>query len=172
VLYADPTEQMTAFFIRRTALEWGDVDFVAGKVTIRRSVWRGIVGSPKRGRERTLPLAVRLARTLKAHRHLRSERVFSRPDRSPFTASPIEFALRYGCKRAGLRPISSHVLRHTFCSHLAMRGAQPKAIQELAGHSTLQMTMRYMHLAPMVLLQAIELLNVGQQVGNAETARV
>jgi len=34
------------------------------------------------------------------------------------------------------------------------------------------MTMRYMHLAPMVLLQAIELLNVGQQVGNAEMARV
>jgi hypothetical protein len=61
----------------------------------------------------------------------------SRPD--PFTPHSIEFALRYGCKRAGLRPISSHVLRHTFCSHLAMRGgAQPKAIQELAGHSTLQ----------------------------------
>ena len=40
-------------------------------------------------------------------------------------------------------PISSHVLRHTFCSHSAMHGAQPKAIQELAGHSTLQMTMRY-----------------------------
>ena len=46
------------------------------------------------------------------------------------------------------------------------------AFQELAGDSTLQMTMRYMHLAPMVLLQAIELLNVGQQVGNAEMARV
>jgi integrase len=50
--------------------------------------------------------------------------------------------------------------------------AQPKAIQELAGHSTLQMTMRYMHLAPMVLLQAIELLNLGQQVGNAEAAKL
>ncbi len=36
--------------------------------------------------------------------------------------------------------IGSHVLRHTFCSHLAMRGAAPKAIQELVGHSTLSMT--------------------------------
>jgi site-specific recombinase XerD len=47
-------------------------------------------------------------------------------------------------QRAGLRPIGSHILRHTFCSHLAMHGAAPKAIQELAGHSTLALPMRYM----------------------------
>ena len=41
-----------------------------------------------------------------------------------------------------------HILRHTFCSHLAMRGAAPKAIQNLAGHQHLSTTMRYMHLSP------------------------
>lgn len=41
-----------------------------------------------------------------------------------------------------------HVLRHTFRSHLAMTGADAKTIQEYAGHSTLTMTLRYMHLAP------------------------
>ena len=56
---------------------------------------------------------------------------------------------------------------HTFCSHLAMRGAAPKAIQELVGHSTLTMTLRYMHLAPSALTEAIGLLNFGQPVGNA-----
>ncbi len=79
-------------------------------------------------------------------------------------------ALRYACKRAGLRQIGTHVLRHTFCSHLAMRGAAPKAIQELAGHSTLAMTMRYMHLAPIALRQAIELLDFGRPVGSREQA--
>ena len=93
--------------------------------------------------------------------------MFCHPDASPFTQSAIEAALRYACKRAGLRPIGSHILRHTFCSHLAMHGAAPKAIQELAGHSTLAMTMRYMHLAPIALRQAIELLDFGQPVGNA-----
>jgi site-specific recombinase XerD len=44
-----------------------------------------------------------------------------------------------------------------------MHGAAPKAIQELAGHSTLAMTMRYMHLAPIALRQAIELLILGNQ---------
>jgi integrase len=118
------------------ALEWGDVDLMAGTLTVRRSDWRGIVGSPKGGRDRKVPLTVGLAATLKAHRHLRSERVFAQRDGAPFTQSAIEAALRYACKRAGLRVIGSHVLRHTFCSHLAMRGAPPKAIQELAGHSS------------------------------------
>jgi len=40
-----------------------------------------------------------------------------------------------------------HILRHTFCSHLAMRGVPAKVIQELAGHADLTTTMRYMHLA-------------------------
>jgi integrase-like protein len=35
---------------------------------------------------------------------------------------------------------------HTLCSHLAMRGGPPRAIQELAGHRELGMSQRYMHL--------------------------
>jgi integrase len=50
-------------------------------------------------------------------------------------------------------------LRHTFCSHLAMRGAPPRAIQELAGHRELGMTQRYMHLSPAALDSAIRLLD-------------
>jgi hypothetical protein len=52
-------------------------------------------------------------------------------------------------------------------SHRAMRGAAPKAIQELVGHCTLTMTLRYMHLAPSALTEAIGLLNFGQPVGSA-----
>jgi integrase len=152
------------------ALEWADVDLVAGKLTVRRCAWKGIVGSPKGGRERTVPLTNRLAAALRAHRHLRSERVFTRADGSLLTPSVIESTLKYASKRAGLRLVRSHMLRHTFCSHLAMRGAPPKAIQELAGHATLAMTMRYMHLAPAVLRQAIDLLNFGHQMGTAEVA--
>jgi integrase len=148
------------------ALEWGDVDLVAGALTIRRSSWKGVIGTPKSGRERKVPLTTRLKTALKAHRHLKSELVFCHADGRPFTQSAIEAALRFGCKRAGLRIIGSHVLRHTFCSHLAMRGAAPKAIQELVGHSTLSMTLRYMHLAPSALCEAIGLLNFGQPVGS------
>lgn len=155
------------------ALEWGDVDLVAGTLTARRSSWRGHLGSPKSGRDRKIPLTKRLAAALKAARHLRSELVFCYPYGQPFTRSAIEAALRYACKLAGLRRIGSHVLRHPFCSHLAMRGAAPKAVQDQAGHSTLTMTLRYMHLAPSALREAIGLLDdVGQPVGSGEAAAV
>lgn len=53
-----------------------------------------------------------------------------------------------------------HILRHTFCSHLTMRGARARAIQELAGHQDLSTT-RYMHLRPAALDAAIRLLEGG-----------
>ena len=148
------------------------MDLVAGALTVRRSSWKGIVGTPKSGRDRKVPLTVRLKAALKAHRHLKSELVFCYADGKPFTPSAIEAALRFGCKRAGLRNIGSHVLRHTCCSHLAMKGAAPKAIQELVGHSTLSMTLRYMHLAPSALTEASGLLDFGQPVGSALSTAV
>jgi hypothetical protein len=57
-------------------------------------------------------------------------------------------ALEEACKQAGLRQIGWHVLRHTFASHLVMRGAPLKAAQELLGHASIEMTMRYAHLSP------------------------
>ncbi len=50
-----------------------------------------------------------------------------------------------------------------------MRGVPLKAVQELLGHATMEMTMRYAHLAPMVTRQAVELLGpqaVGRSYGN------
>ena len=56
-----------------------------------------------------------------------------------------------------------HILRHTFCSHLAMRGASARAIQELAGHQDVATTQRYMHLSPAALDAAIRLLEMGTE---------
>jgi site-specific recombinase XerD len=49
-----------------------------------------------------------------------------------------------------------------------MKGAAPKAFQELAGHSTLSVTLRYMHWAPSALRED----DFGQPVGSAEQAAV
>ena len=58
------------------------------------------------------------------------------------------------------------MLRHSFCSHLATRGAPARAIQELAGHQDLSTSQRYMHLSPAALESAIRLLDQHGSVQN------
>jgi len=65
--------------------------------------------------------------------------------------------LRTAAERANVKP-GVHVLRHSLCSHLAMKGAPARAIQELAGHEDLATTQRYMHLSPAAIEGAIRLL--------------
>lgn len=43
---------------------------------------------------------------------------------------------------------SSHVLRHTFASHFIMNGGNILTLQKILGHTLLAMTMRYAHLSP------------------------
>ena len=74
--------------------------------------------------------------------------------------SSAEYVRKAG-RKAGVPASGAHGLRHTFCSHLAMRGAPARAIQELAGHQDLTTTQRYMHLSPAALEGAIRLLEQG-----------
>lgn len=57
------------------------------------------------------------------------------------------------------RPIGWHTLRHSFASRLVAAGVPLPAVQALLGHSTITMTMRYAHLAPSTLRDAIAVLN-------------
>ena len=100
----------------------------------------------------------RLVDALKAVRHLRGPLVFCQGDGSPWTTSTMR-GLKRSHRRAGFAgPPLWHKLRHTFCSHLAMRGAAAIAIKELAGHKSIAVTNRYMHLAPGQTRSAIDLL--------------
>jgi integrase len=139
-------------------LEWRDVDLGKRQLCIQRSEWRGHVTLPKSGRLRYVPLTARLAAALRDHRHLRSARVLSLPDGSAVTQDMAADHVRRAAKRARIGVAGVHRLRHTFCSHLAMRGAPTRAIQELAGHQDLVTTQRYMHLSPAAIENAIRLL--------------
>ena len=80
-------------------------------------------------------------------------------DGVPFTPKIVADVVRRVSRAAKVKPEGVHVLRHTFCSHLAMQGAPARAIQELAGHAKLTTTMRYMHLSPGATGTAIRLLD-------------
>jgi site-specific recombinase XerD len=107
----------------------------------------------------------RLRAALQAHRHLRGERVLYTDAGETATAKVLQKWIASAQKRAQLRASGAlHILRHTFCSHLAMRGATALSIQKLAGHKNLQTTPRYMHLAEGETDRAIRLLN-GPRIG-------
>ena len=71
--------------------------------------------------------------------------------------------MRLAARRAGVLRHGVHILRHTFCSHLAMRGAPARAIQELAGHKDLSMTQRYT--GPLQVGRAVQSFGDGAETG-------
>jgi len=168
-------------------LRWGDVDLVKGQVCVRRSVWRDHIGPPKNGKNREIPISDETVTLLKEHKARKSKRgqvinltgeeaekpearlvvkdelVFSKANGTRHIHRRGDVAIKRCCKKAGLRLISWHTLRHTFASHLAMRGRTLLEIKELLGHSTIQMTMRYAHLSPNVRREAVETLDSGVQ---------
>ena len=147
------------------ALEWSDVDLSKRQLRIERSEWKGHVTAPKGGRLRYVPLTLRLTAALREHRHLKNARVLCSQDGNPLTQRLVQGFVARAARRAKLRNVGVHTLRHTFCSHLAMRGAGARAIQELAGHRDLSTTQRYMHVSPAAIESAIRLLDRPTGIG-------
>jgi site-specific recombinase XerD len=63
-----------------------------------------------------------------------------------------------------------HVFRHTFASHLAMAGVPARTVQELARHTTLAVTMKYMHLSPSAKDDGIDMLARSRDEGGKPVA--
>lgn len=71
----------------------------------------------------------------------------------------IRTAFSTALDRAGIKAFRFHDLRHTAASHMVMRGASLKDVQEILGHSDYKMTQRYAHLSPSHLRAAVDRLD-------------
>ncbi len=67
----------------------------------------------------------------------------------------IRSAFEHACTTAKVPGFRFHDLRHTCASWLVMRGRSLKEVQELLGHRTFAMTLRYAHLSPDRLREAV-----------------
>ncbi|HSF04610.1 MAG TPA: site-specific integrase [Methylomirabilota bacterium] len=72
-----------------------------------------------------------------------------------FKTKSVRKAYENAVTNARLDDVNFHTLRHTFASWAVMRGVSLKELQELLGHASLAMTMRYAHLAPERLRAAV-----------------
>jgi integrase len=68
---------------------------------------------------------------------------------------------------AGCRPIRFHDLRHTAASLMVMSGISLRTVQKMLGHSTVQVTERYAHLAPDFMATEADRLSLN--LGHRET---
>ncbi len=71
----------------------------------------------------------------------------------------IKSSFRTAVKNAGIEDFRFHDLRHTFANQLIMKGGDLKDAQELLGHKTMTMTLRYAHLSQHHKKKAVNLLN-------------
>ncbi len=109
---------------------------------------------PKGGRPRWVPISVPLEKALKSLKR-RGEHVITNRSGRFVTPNALTARLAAAQRRAGLGPSGPHILRHTFCSHLVLRGVHVRTIQKLAGHANLSTTEVYMHLISEVEEDAI-----------------
>jgi len=86
-----------------------------------------------------------------------SDYIFLGPDGKPLR--DIKRSFHTALKKAGIKDFRWHDLRHTSASHLLMRGASMKAVQEHLGHTTIAMTQRYSHLSRDFQREQVNLLN-------------
>ncbi len=93
----------------------------------------------KSGRNRTIPITEKLHSEIVNNSS--NDRTFTN-SYDAFTNALIESGIKLP---KGQR---THVLRHTFASHFIMNGGNILTLQKILGHGSINMTMRYAHLAP------------------------
>jgi len=135
------------------ALEWQHI--TPHCVLVRQAQWRRHIQAPKTG-PRDVALNGEARRALEmAVRRIDTPYVWPTRTGRPLDHSAARDLLCRACRRAGLREIGWHTLRHTFASHLAMAGVTLYDIAALLGHRDVSTTQIYAHLAPDHLAAAV-----------------
>jgi integrase len=132
------------------ALKWSDVDWLNGKLSIRRAIVRQRVGDTKTvGSERPLTIAAEMMAVLKAWRQVTQfsgadEWVFASPvqlGRLPWSADSVNDAYKKAVSAAAIEHVSNHSMRHTYRSWLDAVGTSVAVQQKLMRHADIRTTM-------------------------------
>ncbi len=134
------------------ALHWRDVDFAGSVIRVRGNYAGGQLTTPKSGRVRSVPMAPDVAEVLaklgqREHFTSDDDLVFISDCGSYLDGSALRRRYDAALKRAGLRQLRFHDLRHVFGTRMITR-ADIRRVQEWMGHADIQTTMKYLHYAP------------------------
>jgi integrase len=142
-------------------LQWGDIDLNAGKITVRRTwpnKWRNdepifYVPKSKNG-VREIPISGELIQALKRWKLScpisKWDLVFPKKDGTPQDRKTVlRSALYPAIRRAEVKKLDMHALRHSFASLLLSQGAPITEVSSYLGHADPQITLKvYSHWIP------------------------
>ena len=142
-------------------LKWEDVDFAQGRVSIRRALVQGHLGTPKSGKARSVLLSPALAevlRTLAAQRRAETLQrgwgevpafVFCSETGGTLDARNVTrewHRVRRAAQKQGVRPLRLHDARHTYASLALASGKSVRWVASQLGHANPELTLRvYAH---------------------------
>ncbi|MBA2451473.1 MAG: site-specific integrase [Chloroflexi bacterium] len=131
------------------ALRWRDVDFEGRVVRVNRTYKSGNgVGTPKSGKGRSVPMADEVARSLarlgERENYTEDDDLVFRGPTDHVNAQRLGSRYKAALKRAGLRELRFHDLRHTFGT-IAINRADIIQVQAWMGHADIKTTQRYLH---------------------------
>ena len=142
------------------SLQWTDIDWNSRFIKVQRSYKNRHMDKTKTGKVRRVDMSDQVIETLEAlqterkKEALRSGRgemvtfIFHR-DGVPIAQNSVRNIFKRILKKAGLREIRVHDMRHTFASQLLSQGASLMYVKEMCGHSSIQITCDiYGHLIP------------------------
>jgi integrase len=133
-------------------LRWEYTDLEAGLVTLP---------MPKGGKTRYVPLSEQAKAIVRGFDSwARSPWVFpglTDPMKPMDSRAFLRRAFEPGLRKAGIQGASWHTLRHTAASRRVMAGVDLVSVKEILGHRNIQTTMRYSHLDPRHLREAVNL---------------
>jgi len=130
-------------------LKWDDIDLNAGLIHLLKT---------KSGYAREVPMNENVRDVLERVKRPRgAEYVFSSYQNKPF--DNVKRSFKTALKKAGIENFRFHDLRHTFASHLVMKGVDLLTVKELLGHKTIEMTLRYSHLSGEHKMKAVQALD-------------
>ncbi len=130
-------------------LRWKHVDLESRRLTVANTADK----ATKSGKERSVPLTGRALAMIKDLQEASgfgpNNVVFSTGDKRPLDGDYVSKQFRRYRKLAELDDaFCFHSLRHTCASWLVMKGVSLYVVKEILGHSSIEVTQRYAHLAP------------------------
>jgi len=136
------------------ALRWRSVDFARRTIRVVASYSERSLSTPKSGRARSLPMAPPVAEALarlasRGHDDQEDDLVFPGTFGEYLDGSALYRRYKLALKRAGLRPLRFHDLRHTFGTQVISNPAVSiLQLKAWMGHADIDTTMKYLHYAP------------------------